>query len=1073
MRFTHLHTHSHYSLLDGLSKIDSLVDRAKALGMEAMAITDHGVLYGAIEFYKKATKAGIKPIIGCEMYITDGSRHDKRPNIDNDKRFHLIVLAKNDIGYRNLVKLVTISHLEGFYYKPRIDKEVLRQHAEGLIGLSACLAGEVSRAITAKKPDRAKEIALEYQDIFGVGNFFIELQQHLNLEDQNVVTPQLIKLARQTGIPMVATQDSHYTHKDDAYAQDILLAVQTGNKLTDTNRFSMNQDDFSVLSLAEMQEKFSTLDQEAVVEAIENTQKIADACNLTIELGKVQLPHFPLPEGQTDAFAYLEELTAQGITRRYGADASPEIAQRAQYELSVIKQTGFASYFLIVQDFVNWAKAQGIVVGPGRGSAAGSLVSYALNITNVDPIKYNLIFERFLNPERISMPDIDLDFADHRRDEVLKYVGEKYGHDHVAQVITFGTIAARGGIRDAGRVLGFSYDFCDRVAKMIPANPNSGSKEGVLQNCIETIDEVRTAYNTNPDVKKLIDAAIKLEGVARHSSTHACAVVITPKPLTEYLPLQQGTNEGDIITQYEMHAVEDLGLLKMDFLGLANLTIIENTLALIKQNKGTIVDIDAIPTNDKKAFKLLQDAKTTGVFQLESSGMKRYLKELKPTEIEDIISMVALYRPGPMDAIPDFIAAKHGRKKIRTIHPALEPVLRDSYGIIVTQDQVLQVARTFAGFSYAEADILRKAVGKKIKKLLDEQKQKFAQGAMAQGHTPVMAEQVWNFIEPFARYGFNRAHAACYAMIAYQTAYLKANYPTEFMAAFMNSETGDVERIAYLIDEAREMNIQVLAPDINESYEEFTAVTTAAKPTIRFGLSAVKNVGVNIVQSIIRERQLSGHYQDMEDFVCRIHSRDLNKKSLESLIRCGALDSFGERNILLYNTDAMLTHAREKQKHLSTGQVSLFGSATEVFLPPLRLATTEPAAKWDKLMWEKELLGLYISEHPLAEYQDTLRLEKVSSIKNALLQANNGSMKIGGVVTKTQKIVTKAGKPMLFSWIEDLTSKIEVVVFPGVLEKNPDAFKENSVIIVQGKVNDRDGTSKLLCDSVKAIAIMA
>lgn len=1077
MKFTHLHTHTHYSLLDGLSRIDELIAKAKEMGMESLAITDHGVMYGAIEFYKKAKKAGIKPIIGCELYITEGNMHDKRPGID-DKRFHLIVLAENETGYKNLIKLVSLAHLEGFYYKPRIDKELLKEHSKGLIGLSACLGGELSRAIATGNHEKAKKVALSYEEIFGKGNFFIELQQHPNIEDQNKMTPKLIKLAKELGVPMVATQDSHYTHSADAHAHDVLLAVQTGNKLDDTDRLSMRDDNFALLSGDEMYEKFKVLGDDAVLEAFENTNKIAERCNLEIELGKIKLPPYSLPESYKSADEYLRKLAFDGLAFRYGDSNIPaETITRLEYELKVITQTGFASYFLIVQDFVNWAKKNGIIVGPGRGSAAGSLVSYLLKITNIDPLKYNLLFERFLNPERISMPDIDLDFDDARRNEVLQYVADKYGHDHVAQVITFGTMAARGSIRDAGRALGYSYDFCDKVAKLIPMNPNQG--KSTLLKALDTVDELKHEYMVNPDVKKLIDSASRLEGVVRHSSTHACAVVITPEPLTEYLPLQKGTNENDVITQYEMHAVEDLGLLKMDFLGLSNLTIIENTLKEIKRNHNTDINIDLIPLDDKATFKLLREAKTTGVFQLESAGMKKYLKALKPNSIEDIIVMVSLYRPGPLDAgmVEEYIERKHGRKNISYLHPLMEPILKNTYGIIVYQEQLMNVANTLANLTLPQGYVLIKAVGKKIKSLLDEQRGKLISGMMNNNIDQVTAEKVWDFIEPFARYGFNKSHAACYATIAYQTAYLKANYPTEFMAAFMNSETGDVERVAVLIEECKDMGIKVLPPSINESFEKFAVVNGGTeelkqKPSIRFGLTAVKNVGENVVIAIIKERLAGGPFKNVEDFVSRIQNRDLNKKSFESLVKCGALDIFGERNTLLHNIESLLIHSRDKQKHSSIGQISLFGGSVETELPPLKLVVAEPAKSWEKLLWEKELLGLYVSDHPLNTYQAQLKLEKVVPI-NTLSVNTTGSIRIGGVVTKIQKIVTKTGKPMMFSWVEDLTSKIEVVVFPNVLERYPDIWKENSIIVARGKINDRDGAIKLLCDDVKLLPLTA
>ncbi|MDP3954183.1 MAG: DNA polymerase III subunit alpha [bacterium] len=1069
MRFAHLHTHTHYSLLDGLTKVDELVARVKELGMDAAAITDHGVMYGAIEFYQKAKKAGIKPIIGCEMYIT-GDMYDKTPGRGVKNYYHLILLAKNNTGYQNLIKLVTASHLEGFYYKPRIDRKLLREHSEGLVCLSACLGGEISTAILSRQYDKAKKIALEYQEIFGSGNFYLEVQQHPFIEDQNFTTPEIIRLSKETGIPMAATQDSHYCKSEDAEAHDVLLAVQTGTQVSDKDRLTLRNDDFSILPPEKMLEKFAD-----IPEALENTAKIADMCNVEIELGNNKLPNFPLPENKT-AEQYLRELSFAGLIKRYGTEPGPEIIKRLEYELDVIQKTGFASYFLIVQDFVNWAKGQGIIVGPGRGSAAGSIIAYALNITNIDPIHYNLLFERFLNPERVSMPDIDIDFDDMRRDEVFEYVRNKYGKDHFAQVITFGTMAARGSIRDAGRALGFSYEFCDKIAKLIPLAPNQGQKSGFLKKCIEEVDEIRQHYSTNPDVKKLIDSASRLEGTVRHSSTHACAVVIAPGPLTDYLPLQRGTNEGDIITQYEMNAVADLGLLKMDFLGLSNLTIIHDTLQLIKENHNIEIDIDKIPLDDKNTFKLLRQGKTTGVFQVESSGMKRYLKELKPDGIEDIIAMISLYRPGTLDAgmVPRYMARKHGKEPIEYVHPTLEPILKNTYGIIVYQEQLMQIANNVAGFSLGQGYVLIKAVGKKIKTLLDQQKEKFISGAMGNGLDQQIAEKIWNFIEPFARYGFNKSHAACYATIAYQTAYLKASYPVEFMAALMNSASGDIERTAMLIEECQAMDMQVLPPQINESSRKFTVVPGEnITPRIRFGLAAVKNIGVHIVDAIIQERKNNGPYKTIDDLLIRVNDKDFNKKSLESLIRCGALDIFEERGRLLANLDHLLNYARDSHKAHASKQTSLFDApGVESKMPPIRLADAQPVNRAEKLMWEKELLGLFISDHPLKDYQMKLSFEKdLINIKD--LPSHRGSVKIGGMVTKIQKIITKTGKPMMFSWLEDLTSRIEVVVFPDVLERHPDVFQENSVLIISGKLNERDGVPKLLCDKVRPIAMVA
>jgi DNA polymerase-3 subunit alpha len=1072
-RFVHLHTHSHYSLLDGLSKVDALVDRCKELGMDAMAITDHGVLYGAIEFYKKATKAGIKPIIGLETYITDTSRHSKEARTDGNKRWHLILLATNETGYRNLIKLSSAAHLEGFYYKPRIDRELLRTHREGLIALSSCLGGEVSDALMRGADEQAERIASDYAELMGAGNYFIEIQAHPNMKEQNEVTPKLVALARKLGIPLVATQDSHYLRPEDAQAQDILLAVQTGQTIYDTDRtFTMKADDFSFLPPEAMHEKFSKmLPADIVEEAFTNTAVIADRCELKLELGVPQLPPFPLPAGYAEPHEYLRTLALEGMDRRFGKKPTAEAIERLDYELGVIAETGFSSYFLIVQDFVNWAKRQGISVGPGRGSGAGSLLAYLLNITNIDPLKYHLLFERFLNPQRVSPPDFDLDFADSRRGEVLQYVVDTYGKDHVAQIITFGTMAARGSIRDAGRALNLTYDFCDRIAKLIPGGPVS-TREGFLKECTEAVEEVKQVYRSDPQAKQLIDAAIKLEGVARHASTHACAVVITPKPLTEYLPLQRGTGENDVITQYEMHAVEDLGLLKMDFLGLSNLTIIENTLAHVRTIHGVTLDIDTLPLDDARTFALLQKAQTTGVFQLESSGMKRYLRELKPTGIEDIIAMVALYRPGPMELIPDYIDRKHGRKPVEYLHPKLATVLKNTYGVMVYQEQLIEAVRELAGFSLAEADVLRKAVGKKIKSLLDEQEGKFKEGAATVGTPKDIADRFWELVEPFNRYAFNRSHAACYAMLAYQTAYLKANWPREFMAAFMDAESGDVERVAFLVDEARQMGIAVLPPDINESHQRFTVIPNASEPSLRFGLAAVKNIGTVVVEAIIAERSAHGPFRSLEDLILRVQHKDLGRKALETFIRCGAADTLGERNMLLANVDMLVQYSRDRAKQSTMGQSSLFGDEGAADLPPVRLAQADAASKAEKLRWEKELIGLYVSEHPLHDLQARLALEKVTNIRD-LKPVAGTQVKIAGLVTSSKKILTKTGKPMLFSLIEDLTAKIEVVVFPSVLEKNPEAWAENTVVVLQGKTDNRDGNLKLLCDTAKPIAVIA
>ncbi|HLC49462.1 MAG TPA: DNA polymerase III subunit alpha, partial [Candidatus Andersenbacteria bacterium] len=762
--FTHLHVHSHYSLLDGLGKVDALVERTKELGMNSLAITDHGAMYGAIEFVQAAEDAGIKPIVGMEGYLAPNGHEQKRGKIDSNPR-HISLLAVSNTGYKNLMQLSTKAFLKGYYYKPRIDYDLLEQHREGLVVLSGCLNGDIPKAIMEKRPEDAKRLIEWYLERFEKDHFFLEVQDHPNIPDQIKLNTALIALGKNYNIGLIATSDTHYIHPEDNHAQDVLICVQTGTTVDEKDRMCMLDEDFSLKSPEEVKEAWKQYP-----EAIDNTQKVADMCDISFEFGKNKLPKFPLPKNQTPDDA-LKELCMQGLTTRYGKDLPPNAIERLEYELGVISQTGFSSYFLIVSDFVNEAKKRGILVGPGRGSAAGSFVSYLTNITNIDPLKYDLLFERFLNPERVSMPDIDLDFADDRRSEVIDYVREKYGPEHVSQIITFGTMAARAAVRDAGRALGFPYTFCDTISKAIPPFTN-------FEQALSQAGELKDLYTKDPQAKKLIDMAKKLEGVCRHASTHAAAVVITDLPLTDYVPLQLSSNsdgEKDTVTQYAMSAVESLGLLKMDFLGLKNLTIIQKTLSIIEKRHGIKIDLEALPTDDTQSYKLLQEGKSVGVFQLESSGMRRYLKELQPTEFEDIISMVALYRPGPMDSIPDFIAAKHGKKKISYLHPTLKPILEKTYGVIVTQDQVLQIAREFSGFSYAQADILRKAVGKKIKELLDEQRTKFIDGAIkTQKVDEKTAQNVWDFIEPFARYGFNRAHAACYAMIAYQTAYLKA-----------------------------------------------------------------------------------------------------------------------------------------------------------------------------------------------------------------------------------------------------------------------------------------------------------
>lgn len=1050
--FVHLHVHSHYSLLDGLGKIPDLVSRCKELGMDTIALTDHGVMYGAIEFYKECQKQGIKPIIGTEMYISPRKMTDKESGIDS-KPYHLVLLCKNHTGYQNLLKIVTTAHLEGYYYRPRVDKEYLKKHAEGLIALTACGGGEIPKASLSGSKEKLIKTIKEYQDIFG-DDLYLELQHHPEFADQVKINQKLKAIAKELNIPLVATNDAHYIHEDDKEAHEVLLAVQTGKDYDDENRMTLKEFNLSLIPPDEMTKNFAD-----VPDAIENTRKIADMCNLEIELGQTILPKFPVPEKET-AKSYLEKLCHEGAKNRYGK-ISPEVKERLDYELSVIEKCHFEDYFLMVSDYVNFAKDSGILVGPGRGSAAGSIVAYVLEITDLDPLYYELLFERFLNPERISPPDIDLDFADDRRAEVIQYIMKKYGADHVSQIITFGVMKARMAIRDVARALGMSYEDGDRIAKLIPLGVN-------LTEAMETISELQDIYKNELSFTRLIDMAKRLENVARNAGTHAAGVVISQKPLVEYVPLQHPPRDDtNLVTQYSMNYLENIGLLKVDILGLSNLSIINNTLRIIRKVNDTDLDLTKIPMDDKKTFSLLAKAETSGVFQIESEGMKRYLKDLKPTTFEDIISMVALYRPGPIDSIPDFIDSKHGRKKITYLDPKLEPILASTYGVIVTQDQVLQIARHFAGFTYGEADILRKAVGKKIQKLLDEQKEKFLAGAVKNGATAKTAQAVWDFIEPFARYGFNRAHAACYAMISYQTAYLKAHYPSAFMAAWLTSEQQNIDKVAYAMTEAKRMKIEVLPPDVNESFVEFGVVK--ATGNIRFGLAAIKNVGAGVSEQIAEERKVNGPYTTITDFFVRLGSKVLNKKVIEALAKTGAFDNLAERNQVLLNIDIITKFLQGMDKSTSRNQMDLFSNT--VVKPAkveLNLQTVPPADERTRLAWEKELLGVYISEHPLTSMAKTIAKNGIP-IESLKGKAKEQNVQIAGIITNSKKITTKKNEPMVFINLEDPTGSIEIVVFPRVYETGKNLFDKDRFVIIQGRIDNKDGIVKLIATKAESL----
>ena len=1053
-RFTHLHVHTEYSLLDGASKIPELVAYAKELGMDSLAITDHGVMYGAVEFYQECTKAGIKPIIGCEVYLAKGSHLD----MTEKTRYHLILLAENDIGYHNLMRIVSKGQLEGFYYKPRVDKDILRTYSEGIICLSACIAGEVPRLINSGNMDGARRCVQEYIDIFGKDNYFLEIQNH-DIPEEKTAAEGLRQLAQEFGIGLVATNDLHYVRREDAEAQDVLLCIQTTSNVDDPGRMRFPNDSFYLKSAEEMAELFG-----GYPEALENTCRIADRCNVKLEFGHLLLPEFPVPEG-FDAVSYLRHLCEEALPERYEV-VDETVRKRLDFELDIINTMGYACYFLIVWDFINYCRSHDIPVGPGRGSAAGSIVAYLLRITNIEPLRYHLLFERFLNPERVSMPDIDTDFCYVKRNQVLDYVVRRYGQERVSQIITFGTLQARAAVRDVGKALGMSYTSVDEVAKMIPRELGI-----TLDKALKSSNDFKRAYESRPEVKKLVDLARSVEGLPRNAGTHAAGVIIAPRDLRDYVPLQQGSDSG-VITQYDKNKVEELGLLKMDFLGLRTLTVIGDCIKFIKETTGEIVDIDNIPLHDKETCEMLCRGETACVFQLESAGITKLVMDLAPESFEDLIPLVALYRPGPLGTgmAEDFIAGRHGQRTAEVLHPLMEPILEDTYGVILYQEQVMQITSALAGFTLGQADILRRAMGKKKAKELDSMRASFIEGAKRLHDIPEeLSDRIFSLLQHFAGYGFNKSHSVAYALVAYETAYLKAHWRAQYYAAFLNSVIGDGDKLSWYISVCKNDNIKILAPDVNESGRDFTVLPNK---TIRFGLAGIKSTGGAAVEAILSARSEGGPFTSLTDFCCRVNMRVVNKRVVENLIKCGAMDSFGaRRSQLLAVLDQAIDLGAACQRDRANGQLGLFGDDQTFGMEEIRLPQRTEIPKQTLLQYEKELLGFYVTDHPLSEYKEVMqRFMPLHQFIGETQVQDNQFVRVAGIISSCNIKTTKSGDTMALLTLEDFTGRFPVIIFPKNYQACIRDVFEDNVVSIEGRFSVDERESKIIAMSVHSLS---